>query len=159
MLRNSEQVSGFTVYVNFRNDATITIYQQLEASYFQSFNSIWKTDGKMLTGTYNDSVPWGSDYEYEMSSAHHIQKSSHIKPTSLKSNPATRCTSAVHRRGFYLKFFNGASVLVVLVRPDVNCAVKDSVLSHNVLQNIAGQHLGIVSGVDEGRTGGKRIIT
>ena len=68
MLRNSEQVSGFTVYVNFRNDATITIYQQLEASYFQSFNSIWKTDGKMLTGTYNDSVPWGSDYEYEMSS-------------------------------------------------------------------------------------------
>ena len=31
--------------------------------------------------------------------------------------------------------------------------------TYNVLQNIAGQHLGIVSGVDEGRTGGKRIIT
>lgn len=57
-------------------------------------------------------------------------------------------------------FFSRASVLVVvLVCSDVNCAVKDPVLAHNVLQNVAGQHLGIVSGVDEGRTGGKRIIT
>ena len=37
-LRNSEAVSDFSVYINFRKDATFTIYQQIEASYYQSFN-------------------------------------------------------------------------------------------------------------------------
>lgn len=67
-LRNSETVNDFSVYINFRKDATFTIYQQVEASYYQSFNGIWEIDGKTLSGTYNDGAAWGSDYLYELSS-------------------------------------------------------------------------------------------
>ena len=67
-LRNSEAVSDFSVYINFRKDATFTIYQQIEASYYQSFNGTWEVEGKTLSGLYNDGAAWGSDYLFELSS-------------------------------------------------------------------------------------------
>ena len=56
------------MYINFRKDATFTIYQQIEASYYQSFNGTWEVDGKTLSGLYNDGAAWGSDYLFELSS-------------------------------------------------------------------------------------------
>ncbi len=60
---NGAAPTEFDAYVVFNEDRTFAIYQQIEQIGYQSFSGRWAYDGKLLTGIYDDAIPWGSDYE------------------------------------------------------------------------------------------------
>lgn len=51
-----------SVYIEFNNDGSFILYQQLGAGRFVSFDGNWTLSGDILSGRYSDNTSWGSDY-------------------------------------------------------------------------------------------------
>ena len=50
------------VYVSFTSDGKFELYQQLGQGWYTYFSGSWKLSEGILSGSYSDGKPWGSQY-------------------------------------------------------------------------------------------------
>ncbi len=62
-----ETSETFEVYINFMDNGTFLIYQNVETALFVTYSGTYSTANGYVTGVYSDGVPWGAAYKYSLS--------------------------------------------------------------------------------------------
>ena len=61
--RGAELVADAGIYINFISDGTFELYQKLDGNQFELKKGKWSLDGDILSGIYDDHVPWSTTYK------------------------------------------------------------------------------------------------
>lgn len=61
--RGVELSADAGIYINFISDGTFELYQKLDGNQFELKKGKWSLDGDILSGIYDDQVPWSTTYK------------------------------------------------------------------------------------------------
>ena len=61
--RGAELVADAGIYINFISDGTFELYQKLNSDCFELRKGQWSLNGDILSGIYDDQVPWSTTYK------------------------------------------------------------------------------------------------
>lgn len=61
----NETEPEFVVYIDFNNDGTFAIYQQVWSFDYELFEGSYFVNGDIVTGTYTDGSMWACGYRFE----------------------------------------------------------------------------------------------
>ena len=61
--RGVELSADAGIYINFISDGTFELYQKLDGDQFELKKGKWSLDGDILSGIYDDQVPWSTTYK------------------------------------------------------------------------------------------------
>ncbi len=63
-IESSEQ---FEVYINFMDNGTFLMYQNVGTALFVTYSGTYNTSGGYVTGLYSDGIAWSCAYKYTLS--------------------------------------------------------------------------------------------
>ena len=93
------------IYIEFSSDNTFQLYQQVGEGAYYLYRGTWNLEDTLLTGKYNDEVPWASAYTIEINnktltliSNNTAAEVSTYEKTSVPSEIKETCVVAVKSR-------------------------------------------------------------
>lgn len=64
---SGDAVQQIEAYVDFRSDASFSLYQKFTTPLFVRYDGSYSTRDNLLSGIYTDGTPLGADYEFTLS--------------------------------------------------------------------------------------------
>lgn len=57
------------IYVSFNENGSFDLYQRLYSPIYEHLTGSWSLDGDILSGTYDDGIPWRTDYKVRINAS------------------------------------------------------------------------------------------